>query len=239
MNNTNEILKDLYDQWQHTLEEKHIIRKDFSSMFKMGVPNEFDKHPIIMFVGQECLRCYEYKTQEWMIKYQETQLLEHKIEDFGEPVNHSPFWRFFRELSFNKEYYPIWNNLDKFHLRGETYKDDAKIDKGTAILLNSPYFDEENNKKYSILQKEISIIEPKAVVFSIGKSKKYIESFSAAFSIDTKKLNEYKPTKEYPIHDISDLIGIQNTRVFWTYHPKYLTISKLFNYTLDYIKDRL
>ena len=107
------------------------------------------------------------------------------------------------------------------------------------MLLNSPSFDGENKTKCSILQKEISLIKPKIIVFAIGKQEKYIASLASAFLLDIKKLTDYKPLKKEPVKDISDLIGIPNTKVFWTYHPRYLRTSKTFDSTLEYIKNTI
>ena len=187
MNDINRTLNNVYDEWQKALNNNQIIKDNFSSMFRVGIPKEYGDCPTIMLVGQECLRCYEYKTQNWIIKYQLLQFDKKGIAGFDESINSSPFWRFFRALSFENKYFPVWNNLDKYHLVSN--KGDERISKESAIALNAPYF----NKKQSILQKEISLIKPEAIVFTIGNKEKYIASLASAFSIDINEIKNINP----------------------------------------------
>ena len=66
-------LKEAYDGWQFGGEKEN---NGYSAMFRMGFPDEYidSERPLLMYVGQEDLNGDEYKTQEWVRKYQLVQL---------------------------------------------------------------------------------------------------------------------------------------------------------------------
>lgn len=221
-------LKNLYDSWNLGNTTEHS--PNYSSMFRMGFPEEYidSKKPLLMYVGQECLRCGEEKTQVWVREYQNVQRTKNRITtdwfDFG--TNNSPFWNFYRQLSA-LGYNSLWNNLDKFHPL-----DAQRLSWEDGVKFNSPYGDD----NLSILQREIKLLKPKVVIFSIGNGK-YTSSLSAAFSVDETELKKFAPTVDEPVKDISNLLKIPNTIAIWTYHPAYLQRSKNYNNALLCIKE--
>lgn len=111
-------------------------------------------------------------------------------------------------------YNGLWNNLDKF-----LYADHkTHLSAEDAATLKAPYGDE----RKSILQREISLLKPGVTVFTIGPKWKYIESLAAAFSLNTTLLYSYKPTPKNCVSEISSILGLKDTVVLWTYHPRYL-----------------
>lgn len=215
MNELNSIemkLKEIYNKWD--LGNELDNNPEYSSMFRMGFPDDFinSNKPLVMYVGQECLRCNEEKTQEWVRKYQTVQMKKECIDGFGE-INTSPFWNFYRKIA-DKGYNVLWNNLDKFH----PY-DSARVKEEDAKRINARYG--EDNK--SVFQREIELINPDIVLLTIGPKWKYIQSFCSAFGIsDLPMMKKFKPTKTLPVSDITDILSIPDTKVFWTYHPAYL-----------------
>lgn len=216
MNELNSIemkLKEIYDKWD--LGNELDNNPEYSSMFRMGFPDDFinRKKPLVMYVGQECLRCNEEKTQEWVRKYQTVQMKKECIDGFCEKVNTSPFWNFYRKIA-DKGCNVLWNNLDKFHPRNS-----ARVSGKDAERINARYGEDDK----SVFQREIELIKPDIVLLTIGPKWKYIQSFCSAFGIsDLPMMKKFKPTKSLPVSDITDILSIPDTKVFWTYHPAYL-----------------
>ena len=57
-------LKEIYDHWPRGLE--FSSRDTYSRMFQVGVPDECltERKPLIMYVGQECRDCDDYKSPD-------------------------------------------------------------------------------------------------------------------------------------------------------------------------------
>lgn len=210
-------LKEIYDGWQLGNEKEN---NGYSAMFRMGFPDEYidSDRPLLMYVGQEDLNGDDYKTQEWVRKYQTVQLTENNAMLPREKIRYSPFWEFCRKLD-DMGYNCLWNNLDKF------LKADHKehIEKEDAVELNAAYGED----KLSILQREINLLKPKVIVFTIGPREKYRKSLASAFSIDASLLYAHRPTRKSCVNKISDVLGLKGSIVLWTYHPNYLNRGKL------------
>lgn len=209
-------LKEIYDAWD--LGNELEKNPEYSAMFRMGFPDDFinSKKPLVMYVGQECRDCNSLKTQEWIRKFQTVQMKKEHVEGFNEGVLASPFWNFYRRIA-DKGYNVLWNNLDKFHQIKE--RKQVLISEDNAEKISAQYG--EDNK--SVLQREIELIKPDIVLLTIGPKWKYIRSFCSAFGIsDLPMMKKFKPTKSLPVSDITDILSIPDTKVFWTYHPAYL-----------------
>ena len=225
LNSVELALKELYDDW--TLGNAKNNHGDYSAMFRMGFPKEYigSKRPLLMYVGQECLRCTSQKTQIWVRNYQNVQRT--KVPNKDETPNQSPFWEFYRSLC-TLGFDSLWNNLDKLHLWDRKNVQNGlpgtvTLTREDAKALNAPYGPE----GLSVLQREIQLLKPRMVLFAIGPQEKYRASLAAAFSVDERLLCSYKPTRKQCVRDISALLGLEDTVVLWTYHPKYLRIGKL------------
>lgn len=217
-------LKKIYDEWD--LGNELDKNPKYSAMFRMGFPDEFidDNKPVLMYVGQECLRCNNEKTQEWVRKYQSLQMKKEYIDGFCEEINSSPFWSFYRKIA-DKGYNVLWNNLDKFH----PY-DSARVTGEDAERFNAQYG--EDNK--SVFQREIELIKPKVILLTVGPKRKYIQSLCSALGISNiSMMQKFKPTKSKPVSDLTEVIAIPDTKVLWTYHPAYLNRIKKYSDILD------
>lgn len=205
-------LKEIYDGWRLGNEKEN---NGYSAMFRMGFPEEYidsDK-PLLMYVGQEDLNGDSYKTQEWVRKYQIVQKIENNDILPEEKVRRSPFWDFYRKLG-DMGYNSLWNNLDKF-----LYADHkTHLFPEDATILSAAY----GLERLSVLQREINLLKPSVIMFAIGPRKKYRVSLASAFSLNGKSLRKHKPTIKNCVNDISDVLGLENTIVLWTYHPNYL-----------------
>lgn len=219
-------LKEIYDDWKLGNEKEN---NGYSAMFRMGFPDEYinSDRPLLMYVGQEDLNGNSYKTQEWVRKYQTVQYTKCRLESFDEKANCTPFWELYRTLH-NVGYNCLWNNLDKFlkgdhktHLSGEE-----------AVGFNAPYGEE----RTSVLQREIALLKPNAIIFAIGPKWKYAQSLASAFSVDASLLYQYRPNCKKPVQEITTVVGVENTTVLWTYHPKFLRLRKLETIVLNEIK---
>lgn len=219
LNVKEEALIKIYNEWE--IGKAYEQNPNFSPMFRMGYPTDFleNEKPLIMYVGQECLRCNEEKSQVWVRGYQEEEI--HKNKD------HRPFWIFYLDL-YKMGYNVIWNNLNKFHLANTTY-----LDEDSAVILNKSY----GTDNLSIIQREIIETQPTAIVFAIGNKQRYIKSLAASFSKSEDVLSPYRPTKEQPINEISAVLGLKNKKVFWCYHPAYLNRSKNYEKAIQFIKE--
>lgn len=210
-------LKEIYDGWKLGNEKEN---NGYSAMFRMGFPDEYidSDRPLLMYVGQEDLNGDEYKTQEWVRKYQMVQLTENNEMLPKERVRHSPFWAFYRKLG-DMGYNCLWNNLDKF-LKADH---NTHIEEIEAVDFNTPYGEE----GISVLQREIKLLKPSVIIFAIGPRAKYRASLASVFSIDASLLYTYRPTRKNCVNDISSVLGLTETIVLWTYHPNYLRRAKL------------
>lgn len=210
-------LKNIYDDW--SLGNKTENDPQYSSMFRMGFPDEFlnNDKPLLMYVGQECLHCNKEKTQVWIREYQNVQRTKKRITTdwFDNGTNRSPFWNFYRRMS-NLGFNVLWNNLDKFHPI-----DNQRLSWEDGVRLNSPY----GNDNLSVLQREIELLKPKVVVFVIGNGK-YTASLASAFSVSEEELKKYEPNSQEFVAEISNVLGLKNIVALWTYHPAHLQWAK-------------
>ena len=222
-------LKEIYDGWQLGNECEN---NGYSAMFRMGYPDEYidSDRPLLMYVGQEDLDGKPHKTQAWVRKYQIVQQTKIYNKEIARGTNTSPFWDFYRKLC-DIGYNGLWNNLDKF-----LYADHkTHLLTEDAAILSAAY----GLDRLSVLQREIKQLKPSVIVFAIGPRKKYWVSLASAFSLNEKTLWEHKPTIKNCVNDISDILGLENTIVLWTYHPNYLRRRGLEIAVLNEIKQKI
>ena len=111
-----------------------------------------------------------------------------------------------------------WNNVDKLH----RYKD--KESTTTTETLTVEY-EKQLSAQYgadckSLLQREIEIVKPDAVVFLTGPN--YRVTMCTAFGMPDNALDADRPTKTNICSEISKILNL-DMPVFWTYHPGYLS----------------
>lgn len=227
LNKVEKELKGCYDNWKLGNEIEN--NPEYSAMFRMGFPNEYidSEKPLLMYVGQECLHGNKEKTQAWIREYQKVQRTKKRITNdwFDCGTNRSPFWNFYRRLTglgFNV----LWNNLDKFHPANA-----QRLSWEDGVKFNSAYGDD----RLSILQREITLLKPKVIVFVIGNGK-YTASLASAFSVSEEELKKYEPNSQKFVSEISSVLGLKNTVALWTYHPAHLQRSKKYRTALSRIE---
>lgn len=253
---------ELYNRELYKDKESKRQGCEISCPFCMGLTKEYieneDNKKKVMIVGQQPLGfgCWDKQgkdfyedvesewshvnLQKWAIEYLDTQLKNDTKS--GIKYNPSPFWRLFHAL--NDEYALCWNDIDKVYYG----KKDNDYHEGTLTYaaekeLSAPF--EYNEKKLSLVQREIEIADPDVVVFVTGSS--YALSMGTALGYEKTSqddINGICPTKEKPVVKLKEIEGDnkKSIQVLWTYHPGYLAQKKdddnnsLFNIVVDNIK---
>ncbi len=148
--------------------------------------------------------------------------------------NRSAFWKLFRYIESQIEYCPCWNNVDKAHriINSRTVPLTVELEKSlNATLLSDGH---------TILQKEIEITKPSAVLFITGPY--YYQSMAAAMQINDDMLYALRPTVDCLCSDISEISELE-LPVLWTYHPTFLNRNEnnhqLFSKAMNAIRLRL
>lgn len=210
----------LYEDWQSNILEPFLNNNkehQYSNVFIPGIPLSFTQPKgKIMIIGQMTNNFGEYGTntleelEQFGCNYLERQIYG-KVNDWK--YNSSPFWQFFRKLK-EGGYDLIWNNVDKVHkiINGET----IWLSEEEELALNAPYGSE--NK--SLLEREIEMISPSAIIFITGPN--YAYSMATSFGLPKPNLFSIRPTKAKSLVNIQDHLGL-SIPVFWTYHPNYLS----------------
>ncbi|MDE5561949.1 MAG: hypothetical protein K2J01_00090 [Clostridiales bacterium] len=213
-----------------------------SCPFYMGVTEDYAqaKSRRVMVIGQEARRygiwrddCNKYgykprESQEWAIDYLLYQLkTPNKCSRFEIDYNNSRFWDVFRKLKAN-DFSVCWNNIDNVY-----YSNGNKDYKGTLTYkgeeyLSAPYGEGEDKK--SLLQREIEITNPDALLFVIGPS--YYVSMAVAFGLSLQKLNG-RLNKNSKIVDITSDICM-DIPAYWTYHPANRHVNSVEEFLMKY-----
>lgn len=262
---TNDELLSIQKEWQNKLYRevfdnyKKNETDKLSCAFSFGVSERYlNSDKKIMIVGQEANgHSYDYaewgienenglkKFQNWAVDYLDFQVYNENQNNRNFKINHSPFWKFCRDLA--KEFGVCWNNIDK--VRRYTRQD------GVAFVEDYLLETRDSNKQKdrsilhrkifggkSLLQKEIEIAKPDAVVFAIGPSWPYYHSLSLAFfdgaAVD-KELNDcgvkYPDMKSgYYCVEIGEFLRL-DIPAYYTYHPNYLLRKNCLDKVIDRI----
>lgn len=197
-----------------------------SCPFYMGITEEYASHTKsnrVMIIGQEARHYGLWKndrfrpgyisneSQEWAIEYLLCQLKMPKANSrFNHEYNKSRFWQTFRTLNDN-DINVCWNNVDKvYYSRGNhEYK-------GTLTYEGEEYLSAQYGlDKKSLLQREIEIADPDAILFVTGPY--YYKSMAIAFGVLPEKLDGKLNTNNN-IADITNVLSIGKP-AYWTYHP--------------------
>lgn len=221
--NINQKLLEIQIEWNDKIVEPFIEanpeqKNELSLPFYFGVPDKYrvaDKK--VMIVGQEAYNWWKYLEeadkdylQQWAVGYLEKQLWQTGEYRF----NNSAFWMFFRQLN-QSGFTPCWNNIDKLHryVDQKTKPLTAEQDRVFCAQYGS------NNK--SLLQREIELVNPDAIIFIIGPN--YQCSLEHSFGLQTtsNQLSQLRPTLTCPCPDIASIIRM-DVPVIWTYHPTYM-----------------
>ena len=209
----------LYEDWQKNILEPFLNNnKDhqYSNIFIPGIPSRFTQPKgKIMIIGQMTNNYGKYGTETLEeLEVFGRNYLEYQV--YGKKkqcdYNGSPFWQFFRKLK--KEGFDlIWNNVDKVHkiINEKT----IWLSEKDELSLNGRYGSE--NK--SLLEREIEMMSPTAIVFITGPN--YAYSMVTSFGLPKSSLFSIRPTKDKSLVNIKDNLGL-SILTFWTYHPNYL-----------------
>lgn len=226
----NKELSKYQEEWFEEIFEPYIKENpnaNISYPFLTGVMEQYiDSDKRIMIIGQETNGWNIYKpdwtiqdSRQWTIDYLCYQLKYYTNADLKEKFgrrNSSPFWSFFKAFS-NKGIVPCWNNVDKAqrNISGKT----ASLTEEIEIALNQklPY----TNK--TLLQKEIEILKPNAIVFITGPS--YRVTMEKALNLKENSLSGYEPTYSNGCMNISNPVNLE-APTFWTYHPRHIASRK-------------
>lgn len=195
------------------------------------------------------------RMQKWANEYLTVQLSGHGTQKIN--YNRSAFWAFFRQLKKRNDASLCWDDIDKVHfICSSDDKSEKALKYKDEVYLSAKYGDD----KLSLLQREIEIANPGAVIFAIGPT--YALSADVALGISgfdytnmqenrlSKRLAEVsKLFKDYPNKNncvvqnedmqnaVRKLLRREDAAVLWTYHPSALKRLKLLDEAVDKISE--
>lgn len=227
---------DTYKEWQKRILEPHInnnINEQFSAVFLAGIPANYKrKGKKIMIIGQNGNSTTEYYSDnlanqlKWHGEYLDRQV--YGVNN-GEKGNSSPFWAFFRRFEQNGNDL-IWNNINKIIKIKDNDIEELTVE--DELALNSPY----GPDKKSLLEREINILKPDALIFVTGPH--YYYSMAVSLGIDANILKNLRPDPSKSLVELTDVVDLE-IPILWTYHPGYLNRSHLFDENTNKIFDFL
>ena len=224
-NKVNKRIRDVYNEWEKEVFLPFVtsnkIETQISIPFITSVSEKYtmsDKR--IMIVGQEQRDWSAFSDKsDWDAQvFSEEYLCKQLWGEFKNyKYNRSPFWDFFRVFA-EKNIIPCWNNIDKCHriVSGNT----EPLTRETEEALNKPF----GNKKKALIQYEIDIAKPDALVFIIGPN--YIKTLEENFQLKENSLLPKKVNISEPVTDITEQLGL-GIPAIWTYHPRFLNTKGL------------
>lgn len=195
------------------------------------------------------------RMQKWANEYLTIQLSGHGTQKIN--YNRSAFWAFFRQLKKRNDASLCWDDIDKVHfICSSDNKSEKALKYKDEVYLSAKYGDD----KLSLLQREIEIANPDAVIFAIGPT--YALSADVALGISgfdytnmqEKRLSKRsaevsKLFKDYPNKNncvvqnedmqnaVRKLLRREDAAVLWTYHPSALKRLKLLDEAVDKISE--
>ena len=224
MEQMNARLLQLQEEWTATLLEPYVRANPdaaLSQPYCLGLSQEYlDSNHRVMIVGQETRGFGSYsddwsahEIQAWCVGYLRRQLWGEGEDTY----NHSPFWQFFRLLA-REGYAPCWNNVDKIHRPGGGKI--ARLSREQERALCGAY----GAALASLLQREVALCAPDAVVFITGPQ--YCYPMSLCLGVEESALWQQRPTTHTPIVDIRATASL-GCPTFWTYHPAFLNRRRI------------
>ena len=201
---------------------------------------------------RKCIRCSNEPilSQQWAIAYLESQLGENLLSvkpdlnllrKYDIAKNNTPFWDAMRVLA--EKFEVCWNNLDKVHYE-KTLSTFAEQE------LSKRY--EKDGQKASLLQREIEIAQPNAIIFFTGPN--YSVSMQTALLSENGNFNSCPQYGRYDTNidgcviDITEEVYVSNPQKFsfpqgfkalWTYHPGWLRREKILEEVLSKLEKLL
>lgn len=227
-----------------------------SCAFGFGLSKHYiDSGKKIMVIGQEAndhsfdiAKWGAKNWQKWAIAYFDFQVYGEQTAGYEFSKNNSPFWQFMSKLTARSIGGGLcWNNLDKVrrYVNGQTWMEtklpyDKKArDNCERKLLNEKIFEGK-----SLLQKEIEIAEPNAVIFAVGPTNPYYHTLCDAF-FDGEGAYERLLDGGYPslaenggVVEISAKLGLKMP-AYYIYHPNYLQMRGRLDIVVDDIAREL
>lgn len=247
-------LRVIHDHWRTQVFDPFLKGKEgkISVPFCFGLSEEYcsdeSSGKRLMIIGQEAKNfTTDYdewgteKTQKWAVEYLERQLY-HRHAEMKEyrTANCSPFWNFFRFFERNG-WTPCWNNIDKAHRYVNNSTQPLTLE--YELTLNQKFCIEPNTVPESIIQRELTIAKPNAIIFICGPD--YVQSMCKAFGVDEyisqDVIEGNKPSIENLVSRIpaSTLSLDTDIPVFWTFHPNRLNYLRKRNEVVNEILDAL
>lgn len=216
-------------QWDKTCVNPYVTSNNpalFSKPFTYGVSKEYMTAAFkLMVIGQEAAGFSAYneptdwdipRTQQWVVDYTRRQLWGIRAGDAKKgKTNPSPFWDFLRKLNENG-LTPSWNNIDKVYQK-KSQNNGEKVIRLTDAQRKK--FNEAVCDGRTLLQREIEISKPDAIIFVTGPY--YRVSMETA--LGGVSLGDKVPTPGRIWTDISSKAGL-GIPCLWTYHPRYLRL---------------
>lgn len=195
------------------------------------------------------------RMQKWANEYLTVQLSGHGTQKIN--YNRSAFWAFFRQLKKRNDASLCWDDIDKVHfICSSDDKSEKALKYKDEVYLSAKYGDD----KLSLLQREIEIANPDAVIFAIGPT--YALSADVALGIsgfDYTNMQENRLSKrsaevsklfkDYPNKNncvvqnedmqnaVRKLLRREDAAVLWTYHPSALKRLKLLDEAVEKISE--
>ena len=198
---------------------------EYSDVFVTGVSEFASRKPKKMLVvGQEA-RAWRWdedkkisheERQRYAVNYLNANLGLCEGENLP-AVNASAFWEMMRFIYSETEFFPIWANLDKIH----AYRNGVTVPLQTfeeEKRLLARCFDGE-----TLLQKEIELIQPDAVLFVTGPT--YYKATKFALGVEVYGKRGSISKEDVPCWNgnrpIQRIHGSSDIPILWTYHPNY------------------
>ena len=210
--------------------EKLLCKGGYSDVFVTGVSDYApQKRKKLLIVGQEA-RNWSWDKGE-KLSHEERQ--KYAVDYLNENLelcqtssacafNGSAFWEMMRFVYRETEYFPIWANLDKVHTYQNCITTPLQTFEEEKLLLKRCF----DGK--TLLQKEIELIEPDAVLLVTGPT--YYKATNYALGVE--KYNKRGDILKENVPRWGEACQVQRISVedqvpmLWTYHPTYAKRKK-------------